>query len=247
MQKNKRVIFLIFLIFCVFLISKIFIKKFLLIFPYFKIEEIEFKDKILDLNYLKGISIFSINLKSLSKELSFKYPEFKEIILNFQFPSKLNVEIKEHMPIAKLILNPVRNTNFISQQNKISNGVNKEFFVDEEGRILTGNRVSDIPEIIGLQNKIIGIKIYKKYNIPELLLSLDLIKRGSHYEIKKIYANKKEEITILLNNGLRVKIGDRDYPERLETLSLILREFQDKIKDIDYVDLRFKDPIVKYK
>jgi len=221
--------FFIFSTFFIVIFGVFVIKKSLENLPYFKIEEIVFEDEKLNLDYLRGSSIFNINLKEISQELSFKYPEFKEIILNFRLPSKLNIEVKEHRPLAKLILN-------------------REFFVDEEARIFLESHFLDLdlPLITGLQNRIARPQVYKKYQIPELLLGLDLIKICS-YKIKRIEASKKEDLTFFLNEGIKIKIGHRDYPERLERLSLLMKEFEEKIEDIDYIDLRFSDPIVKFK
>lgn len=227
--KSKRIIFFLFFFMIIFLILKISVEKFLLNFPYFKIEEIDFKDKKLSLDYLRGNSIFNIDLKKTSDELTSRYPEFKEIILNFRFPSKLNIEVKEHIPVAKLILN-------------------KEFFVDEEARIFFNENYLDfdIPKITGLQSRILLPQVYRKYPIPELLLSLDLI-RISPLKIKRIEASRKEELTFFLDKGLKIKIGYGDYPERLERLSLLMKEFEEKVEDIDYIDLRFSDPVIKFK
>jgi len=210
-----------------FLVLKISLEKFLLNFPYFKIKEIEFMEGKIDLDHLRDNSIFSINLRKISEDLLSKHPQFREIILNFQFPSKLNVRLKEHTAFAKLLL------------------LYGQFLVDEKGRILKRDPSLVLPEISGLQNRITSPKFYETYTIPELLLSLDLI-RMSPQEIKRIDATKKEDLTIFLDSGLRVKIGDRDYPERLKRLSLILEEAKDS-EDIDYIDLRFSDPIIKYK
>lgn len=225
--KPKRIIFFLFLFSFIFLVLKISLEKFLLNFSYFKIKEIEFINGEINLDHLRDNSIFSINLRKISEYLLSKHPQFREIILNFQFPGRLSVQIKEHTAFAKLLL------------------LYGQFPVDEEGRILRKDIVSDLPEILGLQNKIISPKFYETYTVPELLLSLDLI-RMSPQKIKKIDATKKEDLTIFLDSGLRVKIGHRDYPERLKDLSLILEELKIS-EDIDYIDLRFSDPIIKYK
>ncbi len=181
----------------------------------------------IDLDHLRGNSIFSINLRKISEDLLSKHPEYREIILNFQFPSKLCVRLREHTAFAKLLL------------------LYGQLPVDEEGRILRGDPDSDLPEISGLHNRITSPKFYERYTIPELLLSLDLI-RMSPQKIKRIDATKKEDLIIFLDSGLRVKIGDRDYLERFKRLSLILEEVKNS-EDIDYIDLRFSDSIIKYK
>lgn len=236
MSRSKRVSLLIFFISGIFLILNISIRRFLKDSRYFKIEEIVlsrldskypsgFSDEIIDL--LRGRSIFSIKLENISKDISTKYPEFKKIILNYRPPHKVNVEVIKYTPLAKLILN-------------------RRFFVDEEARIFMQREDLDLPVITGLQNKIPTPKLYKKYKIPELLLSLELIATYPH-KIKRIDASKKENLTFFLDDGLKIKIGDRNYSEKLERLSLLLKEFEEEINDIDYIDLRFSNPIVRYK
>jgi len=47
--------------------------------------------------------------------------------------------------------------------------------------------------------------------------------------------------------GLKVKIGPDDVRQKLAVLATVLSQVSDRFSTIDYIDLRFREPVIKFK
>jgi hypothetical protein len=130
------------------------------------------------------------------------------------------------------------------------------FYVDENCVLFdrrTGQEVPDLPVITGLETKIFGAKSGKKYNVKELGLALDIIKELNNnkalrdYKIKVIDVSNPMNSSVFLEGGLEIKIGQEDLGKRINLLSTLLTNMKNDLKQIKYIDLRFKDPVIKFK
>lgn len=222
---------------------------------YFKVTDIVTKvPNIVDLSYLKGRNIFSIDLRRESDYILDFCPDFSKVRLAKVLPNRIFVDFIKRKPVAFVRLY-------------------KYYFVDENAVLFYSSSEPqdlDLPTIAGLETKIFGVKPRKKYNIRELLLALNIIKETKNnkilkgYKIKKIdvanpsntsvfitlpsspadYSNGKQ---VLVPEYLEIRIGEDDIKNRIVFLGGVVAESNKNLSNIKYIDLRFKDPVVKFK
>jgi len=233
-QKLKRSFYFKVIISCFLLIIIIFpVNKLLDAFTsskYFLIKEIISPNNQIRCDYLKGKNIFSLNLKLIFERLSLEYPDWKINRLTIQPPDRLIIDAQKRKAVAYLRLY-------------------HDFAIDEEGSVFkTEEFDNSLPIIFGLENKIRSIKVGEKINQKEILLALRLIKEFNekqdfkNYKIRKINIASIWDISFFID-GIEVKI-DKRISEGLNLLVIILRQLNQK--KVSYIDLRFKEPVVKY-
>ena len=185
---------------------------------------------------LKGHNIFAVHLDSLSRQLQMQYPEIAEIKLLKRFPDQIVVATKKRFPFA---------------QTKIKN---KDVTLDAQGIILSS---AVNPEALPV---ISGIFAQKSEIIPgtqlksdearialEVLRTFRMNKYLSVYKILRIDVTNLSQIEFYLTDSLKVITDQLNISERIQLLSLILSQAKLKLEDVSYIDIRFKEPIIRFK
>jgi cell division septal protein FtsQ len=68
----------------------------------------------------------------------------------------------------------------------------------------------------------------------------------SDWPLKQIDVGNLSQINLLFSNDLKI-ILDRDrIPQKVKTLAVLMKQGNFDIKDINYIDLRLKDPVISY-
>ncbi|MCM8801216.1 MAG: hypothetical protein NC912_04290 [Candidatus Omnitrophica bacterium] len=225
--------------------------KVLLSSDYFKIKYIRSnQNDILDLSYLKGKNIFSLDLKKEADNILNLYPNYREVKILKILPNYLNIILIPRRPQAIVRLY-------------------RDFYVDEDLVFFNNGALvntEELPVIIGLETKIFGITFKKKYYIKELRLALEIIKKMKESPFLKDYSVKIVDvdnpsyskafllissITKIKDNKealLEVRFGEENIDNKVNILSDLLNRIKkDDLYNIKYIDLRFKDPVVKIK
>ena len=194
-------------------------------------------DSQVDLSYLKGSNIFELDLKKESKRLAASYPGYKNIKLVRVFPDRIFADFKERRPIAYLKLY-------------------RYFCVDDElvlfdmPKELSG---PGLPIILGLERKIYSPSPGTRLSIKELALAAEIIETAGKtealkdYPIKTIQVPSLNNASFVISGGLEIKISQEDVPEKLSMLGSLLNQERDGLGKIHYIDLRFKEPVIKLK
>lgn len=205
---------------------------------YFNIRVIRTNNKNIDLLFLLGKNIFSLNLNKEAQNILAMYPNYHKIRLIRRLPNALSVVVSERKALAYLRLY-------------------RYFAVDGEGVLfnLDNNPLNpNLPIIMGLQAKILGAQAGRSYShVKELLFCLDLIKeftatRGlKRYTIKKIDAARPENLSFYMLENMEIKIGQADIERKIQLLNSILAHLGSEALKVKYIDLRFKEPVIKYK
>jgi len=229
--------------------------KFLSRSEYFEIRDIMANEPIRgELSYLKGRNIFSVNLKRESDNLSDDYPNYRAIWLIRVLPDRIFIEFIRRKPVALVRMY-------------------KYMFVDDQGVLFDipkGEGITDLPSILGLETRIFGPKSGKKYSSRELIACLQIINEAGRfrwfrvYKIEKLDVSNIDNISIFLRlpaknhilepfgqlpveQLLEVKVDATDIRAKLRILVQLLREVRNDSGKIKYVDLRFKEPVIKFK
>jgi len=219
---------------------------------YFKTKDIAFNksEKAFDFSYLLGRNIFTIDLKKESGYITGLYPAYKNIRLCRILPNRLFIGFTDRNPLAYVKLY-------------------RYFYVDSDRALFDfpqGRPTQDLPVIIGLERKIIGPKTGNQYNIKELITALNIIKETEangllrKYTIERIDVANPANISCFVRlsgysqghvvtdfAALEVKMGQDDTGAKIRILAELFAQLKDDISKIQYIDLRFKEPVVKFK
>ena len=224
---------------------------------YFRIREIAASEpNIIDLSFLKGRNIFSVDLDSQAQRLTESYPIYKKIRLIRVLPDRLFVDFIKRKPVAYIKLY-------------------KYFSVDEDGvlfEIPGGIQPQELPILLGLETKILGPKAGKKFNVKELQLALQMIRQVrsdrmlKYWRMTRVSMSNPQEASIFMAlpvkrpgiflnaasaspepDPIEVKLGDEDTAGKIRILTSLLIHLKNDWVNIKYIDLRFNEPAVKFK
>ena len=210
---------------------------------YFSIKDILIKgNDAIELSYLKGENIFDIDIQKESGYIMQTSPNYKKIRLIRILPNRLFVDFIKRRPLAIVKLY-------------------RFFCVDEESVLFDCPQQpgeQDLPVVWGLETKIFGPKSGRKYSTKELSLALSIIQEArinkafKGYKIRRIDVANVANASIFLKNealpdALEVKINQDNIKEEFAILSELILQVKLDLKNIKYIDLRFKEPVIKYK
>lgn len=220
---------------------------------YFRIKNIVVKEgRVLDFVYLKDRNIFSVDLAKESSDILRRHPYYKKVRLIRILPNMLFAECIKRRSIACLKLN-------------------RDFYVDEDCVLydtLPKKDNHDLPFIFGLEKKISNPKSFRKYDLPELVCALNILREMEKtlhdWQVEKIDFVNSGTISFfifpqqasssgdagLYNRGgedkVEVKIGPDDIAAKIGILTQLLGQKNNPLDKIKYIDLRFRDPVLKF-
>lgn len=219
---------------------------------YFKIKDIIVSkpEEGFNFSYLVGRNIFNLDLEKESRYISELYPDYKKVRLIRILPNRLFVGFTERKPKAIVKLY-------------------RYFFTDSDLVLFAvprGLEETDLPVIVGLETKIFGAKSGKRYNIKELAEALNIIKELQLNNALKKYKIKRIDVASLANTSfflqlldypkglalgvpeaLEVKMGQDDTSDKIRILGDLFNQLKNDLGNIKYIDLRFKEPVIKLK
>lgn len=219
---------------------------------FFQIKEIIVsEDKEINLSYLKGMNIFTADLSKVSIYIQDSYPTYSKIRLIRILPDRIFVDFVKRRPMALVKLY-------------------RNFVLGKDGVIFYASgepEEQELPVILGLDTKIFGPKPGKKYNVKEVRLVLSMIQEIARnnvlgkYKIKKINVSDPDNSSVVLSlpqqaanlgtrpadyfGDLEVKLGQEDIRNKILILASLIKQTKMDLNNIIYVDLRFKEPVIK--
>lgn len=216
--------------------------------PFFKIRGIIMKENnLLNLSYLKGRNIFSVDLNKEAKRLALNLANYKKIRFIRVLPDRLFVDFIKRTPFAYVKLY-------------------RYFCVDDDGLLFDQPQEAIDPNlavILGLDTKIFGPKAGTLYNNNELVLALSLLKEFKKnkalggYQVNSINVTTPVNTVIFLSfkrapgimdrGTFEVKIGQSNFVDKINILGSLLAQINNERANIKYIDLRFKEPVIKLK
>jgi cell division septal protein FtsQ len=217
---------------------------------YFKIKDIVVKNiqpedyEVQAFSYFKGKNIFNINLKQESQVLLEYYPDCSAAQLVRVLPNRLIIFFIRRKPVALVKL--------------------YKYFALDEGGVLFYPQEQyqglELPIILGLETKIFGPKPGKKYNNKAVLLVLNILKEIKKNKFLKNYKVKKFDLANIasasiflavtesspITQELEIILGEDKIKDKIDILSNLAEEERFNLTNIKYIDLRFKEPVIKF-
>jgi cell division septal protein FtsQ len=204
--------------------------------------------------YLKGRNIFDLNLEKEARNAAYYYPSYQKIRITRFFPAHLVVDFLKREPLA--VIRSSRN-----------------FYIDENlvlFELPDSPAGIDLPIISGVDKYISVAKYGTKCGSQAIVKALNIIKQMRENKVFKGYKINKLDMsgpdnpaTIFLasipaagytktdftplEQYLEVKLGWEDTRNKLALLATLLAQVKNNIYNIEYIDLRFKEPVIKFK
>jgi hypothetical protein len=210
---------------------------------YFKIKDIVVSETDAEyFSYLKNRNIFYVDLIEESRYISGIYPVYSKIRLIRVLPNRLFIDFIRRKAIAYIKLY-------------------RYFCVDEDSTLFDDTATLsaiDLPVILGLETKIYGPRPGQKCEVRELALALNIIKELNSsnelksYKVKSVDVSSAAKASLLLQmktgqTVFEIRIGNGNIKQKVSALNALFSQTMNEAGNIRYIDLRFKEPVIKFK
>lgn len=168
-----------------------------------------------------GKNINDLNLEGLEKKL-LKDVRIKKAVVSKQNLNEITIDVIE------------KDSNYYAQHNS------RIYTMDEEGTIF--GKLDEYPK------KSMPILVLKDAKEKEYLLEImeKLKELDLKDEVSQLYAENKNLIYIILRDGTKIKTEPEVSKKKYEITMNLYKELI-KAKEIDYIDIRFTDIVVREK
>lgn len=210
-------------------------------------------NQIADTSGLRGLNFFIAANDQAEKKLKSKFLCIKSTSLSKIFPSKVNLEVLGREPAMVLINLQVEEASDSSLLDEIMATAsaqvseNKDqFLVDNEGVLYAKNDNLDIvaPRLYFSNTKLTGGEVIKGDLLKNALVILNKLKElGFNVLDAKILDNK---FLVINSTPKAIFKLDREIDIQLASLQLILQKAKMESSDLEFIDLRFDKPVVKF-
>ncbi len=177
-----------------------------------------------------GGNLLEVDLETLRDAILHTHPQLKEATVAKDYPDTIRICVKERKAFAQI-------------------EAKKFFLVDKEGFILEKSFEKpplQLPLIIGVKSRHIKEGVFSRS--PALKKAIGIIKLLESMNFKDKYGVKKIDVTNLNNisfytkGDVEIKLGKDGFREKIKKVESRLPNLD--LRQIRYIDLRFKDLIV---
>jgi len=205
-------------------------------------------------DYLKGRNIFKLKLDSEAASALSHCPACRNVRFLKVLPDCIVVDFVKRQPVAM--------AKFY-----------KNYAIDREGVLFNpagSAEEADLPVIYGLETKIFGPKPGVRYKRPEVGLALDIIgefnagRALKNFSLKKVDVANAESAKIFMLmprqdadytssvprmewTGFEVRVGEGGIKQKMMILGGLLMHSEKELANIEYIDLRFNEPVIQFK
>lgn len=247
------IIFLFFLTLLILLILLFFRSNFLVI----KQIEIQGQAECVNPDQLKnaiplyGQNFFLLNEEKLTQDLKRKYICIKGIIFSRYFPDKMKLEISPRQPVAVLLSLKEKQASASSLVENIATpeaSIVKETYVVDNESIAFATNIDNlnIPKIYIFDQ---GISLGQRFGDDLIGNALKILERIKTFGVKVTKSWISDNFFIINPDTKYQKIVfDLSSPIdiQLASLQLILTEAKMNLRELEFIDLRFDKPVVRY-
>jgi hypothetical protein len=219
---------------------------------FFAIKQIVVRNSSSSFDYLKGKNIFSLDLAYESKKSILSCADCRKVRFARILPNCIFVDFLKRQPLALVKFY-------------------KDFAIDEQGVLFYPSAEIldiDLPIIYGLETKIFAPKPGTKYKKPELELALMILKEFKSnksfqgFSLKRIDVANLESASFFMLlpkqavdftkpypqtqwKGFEVRTGIGNIREKMIIVGGLISQTRREWNNIKYIDLRFKEPLIK--
>ena len=181
-----------------------------------------------------GKSVFSIDLAKVHRRILKRYPQISQLNVVREFPDKIAIQAVKRFPFA---------------QAKVNNG---PIIFDDHGVVIsTTSKLNEhLPTISGLMTENRKFSLGQAVRGNDILAALQIIKLFgeeqslSSYQLASVNVENLSKVDLILTNQLNVIVDKDRLDEKIKMLGLVLSQAAFDLKEVKYIDLRFKEPIL---
>ncbi len=181
----------------------------------------------------EAINIFSLNTANIKTRLM-QDLRIAETTVSRQFPGTIVITIKERKPMAYV----ASNYGFVE--------------IDKQGVVLAvfkNLKQINVPMITGirLENEYVGDEIQNTAakNIVNYLSLLDEVTLN---QLSEINIKSSDEIVAYTLNSIHIRLGNSErLADKAKLTNEMLRELEGKKIRVEYIDLTYASPVIKFK
>ena len=183
---------------------------------------------------LKGRNIFDVDLGALERQIQTQYPEISQLKLSKKFPDEIQVTARRRIPFA---------------QTKLKN---KDIVLDPEGIVLSlnGGAGKDLPAIVAADSDHSPINLGMPLRSQDIQAALQVIKAFrmnkslANRRISTIDVNNLSQIEFQMADSFKIIVDQVSVQQKIQMLSFLLAQAKLNSEEVNYIDLRFKEPII---
>lgn len=182
----------------------------------------------------KGKNIFAVDLKKIERSLQMQYPRFTQLKILKRFPNQILVAARERAPFAQT----KAGTKIVTLD---SQGAVIEIATDLDDRLpfIVGVRPMSSKLVLG--SYVDSLPLRAAF---EVVRAFRLESALTGYRIAKIDVSNLSQIYFYLTDDLKIIADQENIVHQLKILGLLLVQAKAELKDVKYIDLRFKEPIL---
>jgi cell division septal protein FtsQ len=212
--------------------------------PFFKVKDVIIRegttirdDRDDDLQSLIGKNIFSIDLKKNTQFIQSMYPAYRTARLVKFLPNQMCLDLMKRNAVA-----------CINSQPPLYIDDRMIFF--ESGETAGAKK---LPLISGIDTANRNFSPGMRANHAGVLFAVRLIQQTrknkmlQRYAIERVVVHDAANASLYLAGQLEVRIGGNKLDDSLQILGSLLSQVGNGISNIEYIDLRFKDPVIRFK
>lgn len=253
-KKSSHRLIIVIAIFIIFTGTFAFIAKNFGLFTIKKIDTVIENIPCVDENNLKNVSnllgetIFKVNFKNTAQNLKSKFYCIKNINIAYVFPSKTKITAVGRQPVAVLLnlkdSQASASANLENIATPSAEQPSEAYLIDDEGIIFSKDSGGlSIPELFVKEANLILGKSPQGINIESTLKILDKIKIFGMDTKKGVISSNF--LIIFSDPKVIFKLDDK-VEVQLASLQLILAEAKIISRKLEFIDLRFDKPIVRF-
>ena len=186
-----------------------------------------------ELMTFKGRSMFDVDLKAIRRQLQNQYPEVDQLKIIRKFPDKIWILARRREPFA-----------FIASDRRC-------IVLDENGVVLAfaAKPGLNLPAINGVQMDK-KVSLGQPFKEEEVAVALDIIKTAQEeahfapYKIALVDVSNLSRINCQISNHVQVILDRERIPQKIRKLGVLLSEGHIDFTDVQYIDLRFREPLL---
>jgi len=211
---------------------------------FFAVRQVIVRNSDRSFDYLKGRNIFNLDLNGESHRGALSCPDCRKVRLARILPNCIFVDFLKRKPLALVKFY-------------------KDFAIDEQGVLFYPNAAIEeaaLPIIYGLETKIFAPKPGTRYKRVELDLALSIIKEFKANKTFQGFTLKRIDVADLQSagffillpkqgvaewTGFEVHTGEANIRQKMIILGGLIIQARKEWGNIKYIDLRFKEPVIK--
>ena len=204
------------------------------------------------LTYFRGKNIFALDLAREAERFAGYFPDYKRIRLTRFLPDCIFVDFLRRAPVALV----ERGGSQAKSQRAACLDENMIFFEAEADML-----PPQVPVISGMEKKASSARSGRRFAPPEIALAFEVINAAGKdrtlrgFRIRRIDASSESGLSFLISmpasliedDWMEVRVGGEEIGVKMKVLANILAQMGSKLSTIKYIDLRFKEPVIKFK